>query len=41
MVFVSSLEEINGFLEKRQGALSEKEVEKIVDILKHFVPDIG
>lgn len=36
-VFVSSLEEINKFLESRQDILSEKEVEKIVSILKHYV----
>lgn len=37
MVFVSSLEKINGFLENRQDTLSEKEVEKIVDSLKCYV----
>ena len=36
-VFVSSLEKINGFLENRQDVLSEKEVKKIVDNLKHYV----
>lgn len=36
-VFVSSLEKINRFLESRQDTLSESEVERIVDSLKHFV----
>jgi hypothetical protein len=36
-VFVSSLEKINRFLENRQDVLSESEVEKIVDNLKHYV----
>jgi len=36
-VFVSSLDRINQFLEKRQNALSQKEVKKIVDNLKHHV----
>lgn len=36
-VFVSSLEKINGFLENREDVLSEKEVKKIVDNLKHYV----
>lgn len=37
MVFVSSLERINGFLENRQNILSEIEVVRIVDNLKRFV----
>ena len=37
MVFVSSLERINRFLESRQDALSETEVKRIVDNLKYFV----
>lgn len=37
MVFVSSLEKINGFLENRQDTLSENEVGKIVDSLKCYV----
>ena len=36
-VFVSSLEKINGFFENRQDVLSEKEVKKIIDSLKHYV----
>jgi hypothetical protein len=36
-VFVSNLEKINGFLENREDVLSEKEVKKIVDNLKHYV----
>lgn len=36
MVFVSSLEKINGFFEHRQDILSEKEVEKIVENLKRY-----
>ena len=36
-VFVSSLEKINEFLEKRQDVLSEKEVQKIVKNLKDYV----
>lgn len=36
-VFVSNLEKINGFLENKQDALSEDEVEKIVNSLKCFV----
>ncbi|MFY9301295.1 MAG: nuclease-related domain-containing protein [Candidatus Nitrosotenuis sp.] len=36
-VFVSSLERINRFLENRQDILSENDVEKIVDSLKHYV----
>lgn len=36
-VFVSNLEKINWFLENKQDALSEDEVEKIVDNLKHYV----
>ena len=37
VVFVSSLDRINQFLEKRQDALSQKEVKKLVDSLKHHV----
>ena len=36
-VFVSSLNRINQFIEKRQDDLSLKEVKKIVDELKHYV----
>ena len=36
-VFVSSLDRINQFLEKRQDALSEREVKKIVNDLKDYV----
>jgi len=36
-VFVSSLDTINEFLEKRQNILNEKEVEKIVKELKGYV----
>jgi len=36
-VFVSSLNRINQFLEKRQDALSPREVEIIVDELKYYV----
>ena len=36
-VYVSSLDRINPFLEKRQDELNEKEVEKIVKSLKGFV----
>jgi len=36
-VYVSSLDQINNFLEKRQNELNEKEVEKIVKSLKGFV----
>ena len=36
-VFVSSLDRINQFLEKRQDALSEREVKKIVNDLKSYV----
>jgi len=36
-VFVSSLARINQFLEKREDALSKREVKKIVDSLKHNV----
>jgi len=37
LVYVSSLDSINQFLEKRQDSLSEKEVEKIVKKLKGYV----
>ncbi len=37
LVYVSSLDSINQFLEKRQDSLSEKEVEKIVKELKGYV----
>jgi hypothetical protein len=37
MVYVSSLDRINQFLEKRQDSLNEKEVEKIVNELKRYV----
>ncbi len=37
LVYVSSLDGINQFLEKRQDSLSEKEVEKIVKKLKGYV----
>jgi hypothetical protein len=37
MVFVSSLEKINGFLKNRQDVLSENEVERIVGNLKCYV----
>ena len=37
VVFVSSLDRINQFLEKRQDALSQNEVKKLVDNLKHHV----
>lgn len=37
MVLVSSLERINGFLENSQDVLSENEVAKIVDSLRHYV----
>jgi hypothetical protein len=37
MVFVSSLEKINGFLENRQDVLSENEVGKLVGDLKCYV----
>jgi len=36
-VFVSSLDRINQFLEKRQDALNQKEIKKLVDNLKHYV----
>ena len=36
-VFVSSLDTINEFLEKRQNILNEKEIEKIVKDLKGYV----
>jgi len=36
-VFVSSLDRINQFLEKRQDALNQKEIKKLVDSLKHYV----
>ncbi len=36
-VFVSSLYGINQFLEKRQDAMSEKEVQKVVKFLKSLV----
>ena len=36
-VFVSSLDTINQFLEKKQNVLSQKEVEKIVKSLKNYV----
>ncbi len=36
-VFVSSLDTINDFLEKRQNILNEKEIEKIVKDLKGYV----
>jgi len=36
-VFVSSLDRINSFLERRQDILSEKEVKKVVKDLKWFV----
>ena len=36
-VFVSSLDRINQFLEKRQDALSSREVKKIVNDLKGYV----
>lgn len=36
-VYVSSLDKINQFLEKRKDALTEKEVEKIVKNLSGFV----
>jgi hypothetical protein len=36
-VYVSSLDQINNFLEKRQNELNEKEVEKIVKSLNGFV----
>jgi hypothetical protein len=38
-VSVSSLERINRFLENRQDILSENEVAKIVDSLKHYVTE--
>ena len=37
LVYVSSLDSINQFLEKRQDSLNEKEVEKIVKKLKGYV----
>jgi len=37
LVYVSSLDGINQFLEKRQDSLSEKEVEKIVHELESYV----
>ena len=37
LVYVSSLDSINQFSEKRQDSLSEKEVEKIVKNLKNYV----
>jgi len=37
LVYVSSLDSINQFLEKRQDSLNEKEVEKIVNELKRYV----
>ena len=36
-VFVTSLERINNFLEKRENILSEKDVQKVVDKLKNRV----
>jgi len=36
-VFVSRLDRINAFLERRQDALTEKEVKKIVKDLKNYV----
>lgn len=36
-VYVSSLDKINSFLEKRQDTMSEKEVQKVVKDLKGFV----
>lgn len=36
-VFVSSLDRINQFLEKRQDALNPREVKIIVDELKYYV----
>ena len=38
-VFVSSLDKINQYLEKRQDELNEKQVEKIVNSLRSFVTD--
>jgi len=37
LVYVSSLDSINQFLEKRQDSLNEKEVEKIVNELERYV----
>ena len=37
LVYVSSLDNINQFLEKRQDSLNEKEVEKIVNELERYV----
>lgn len=37
LVYVSSLDSINQFLEKRQDSLNEKEVEKIVNELEGYV----
>ena len=37
LVYVSSIDSINQFLEKRQDSLNEKEVEKIVNELERYV----